>query len=164
MSDLKKPEQSAAQTTQDIVKQVAEAMMGIIPAAVATAVQAANSQRQAAAPQAPAQVRPAARCSDCGQAVSACHGKHVQMVVYPTRYPEHAEYFQGVLLNGVKYLSNNEGHQITVPEVAFSDIKSIVAGFEQNEQDMKLGRKVERHSGTVSPHGVSFNPANQAWR
>lgn len=143
------------------VKFVSEQM---IPAAVAAAVSATTKQ---AAP-APAPTRagpvPQQKCHDCGQVRSGCEGKHVLLAVYPQRYPQHADYFPGVILNGVKYLSNNGSHKILVPANAESTILGVVAGFEQNEHEMANGRKAERHSGHVSPHGASVQPANQAWR
>ena len=167
MSDKKvetKPEIAKSESTilAEAVKLVAEQM---IPAAVAAAV-AATSQRQAA--QVPAGRFPAAvnheRCQDCGQIRTGCNGKHVLAVVYPLRYPMAADYFTGVVLNGVKYMSNNSSHKVLIPADAESSILNIVANFEQNEQDQALGRKAERSSGVVSPNGANFVPANSAWR
>ena len=144
------------------VKYVSEQM---IPAAVAAAVSATTKQPTHAIAPAPARAGSVLRkCHDCGQAETGCEGKHVQMVVYPTRYPQHADYFPGVIINGQRYLSNDSGHKVTVPANCEASILAIVAGFEQNEQDMATGRKAERHSGRVSPHGANVQPANQAWR
>jgi hypothetical protein len=163
MSDDKKPTAPAisADAMAAAIKMVSEQM---IPAAVAAAVSAVSRQNQpAAAPARPSNAAPA-RCSACGQQATACGGKHMEMVVFPLRYPQHAEYFMGVSINGIKYLSNDENHKVVVPENAAGSIKSIVQGFEQNEQDMAVGRKATRHSGSVSPHGNSVSPASQAWR
>jgi hypothetical protein len=166
MSDQKKPEQKPeqlqGQSLQDVVKMFAENM---IPAAVAAAVSAVSTQQaQGSRAPAPQAVRPAPRCPECGQPVTACSNKHISMVVYPTRYPQHAEYFPGAIINGVKYLSNNDSHSVTVPEVSYSDIKTIVSQFEQNEQEMAVGRIAERLSGTVSPRGTQTIQQTQAWR
>lgn len=104
-------------------------------------------------------------CHMCRQdAVTGCGGKHTEMVVYPTRYPEHGRFFRGVILNGVTYLSNNEGHKIVVPEPAANTIAQIVANYEDNEQATRIGRRAERHSGSIGQGGTGFTPANSAWR
>ena len=121
----------------------------------------AGAKPAQAAPPKPPQI---GRCHECGQLVSACDRKHVQMVVYPLKYPQYADYFPGVFVNGVRYLSNDDGHPITVPAVAQAEIAGHVAGFERNEHEMANGRVAERHSGVVSPHGTAFNPASAAWR
>jgi hypothetical protein len=86
------------------------------------------------------------------------------MVVFPRRYPEHGQFFQGVYLNGVKYLSNDEGHEITVPEIAAGSIAQLVQNFENNEQETRIGRRAERFSGTLSPAGSAVTPQNIGWR
>lgn len=160
MSDDTKTNKQPAQSEQITIKQIVEQL---IPSAIAAAVQATKQSQAPVQAARPANVA-APRCGDCGQEKTACGGKHVQMVVFPLRYPQHAEYFMGVQINGVKYLSNDENHKVTVPEEAAGSIKSIVQAFEQNEQDMAVGRKAIRHSGTVSPYGASTSPAQQAWR
>lgn len=142
------------------IKAVAENML---PQAIAAAVHAAsqNNPRVASPP-------PAVRkttCTECGQILeTGCKGKHVQMVVFPQRYPEHAEFFQGVFLNGRRYLSNDENHKVVVPEECVALFNQIIQTFEQNEQDQRVGRSHQHRSGTVSPNGSSFNPARAAWR
>ena len=156
MSDDKKPAPQEQLTMKQVVEQ-------LIPAAIAAAVSATNKQQPAPA----AQARPVGapqRCPECSQQRSACEGKHIEMVVYPTRYPEHADYFVGVMINGIKYLSNDDTHKVLVPENAAGAIKAIVQTFEQNEHDMATGRKAQRHSGVVSPHGAAVNQATAAWR
>ncbi len=159
MSDIKTP--APAPEAPVTVKQLVDLLPTLVASAVGAA-QRANAQ-PAAAPQRAANVAPI-RCSDCGQQRSACEGKHIQMVVYPMRYPQHARFFPGAILNGVKYLSNDEGHRVTVPEIAEATILNLVSGYEDNEQAMAVGRKAERRSGVVSPSGTSVSPANQAWR
>lgn len=134
----------------------------LIPAAVAAAVSAvktADAQRPAVP-----QHKAPQRCTECGQQATACGGKHVDIVVYPLRYPQHADYFRGVILNGVTYLSNNDNHKVRVPAEAESTIRQIVAGYEQNEQDMQVGRQKEHHSGRIGPNGSSVQQAQAAWR
>lgn len=104
-------------------------------------------------------------CSTCHQMRSACEDKHTQMIVYPQRYPEFAEYFPGVIINGQKYLSNNEGHSVTVPACSVGDILKIVRDFEEGERINQMGRKKRHHSGVLSPNGAAVNPyAGQGFR
>lgn len=166
MSDEKKPQSTtqpsfSQSTLEAAIKAVAEQM---IPAAVVAAVAAT---KQGMAPQAAASPRPRGpgpRCHQCSQSLSACEGQHAKMVVYPQRYPEHGEFFQGAKINGVRYLSNNEQHEILVPAEAVATISNLVKAFEQNEQETRIGRKAERRSGSVGPHGSNFSPAQKAWR
>lgn len=159
MSDNKNPAQATKQetlTVQQIVEQ-------LIPAAIAAAVQSGRAASQPAQPQHRA-LQAAPRCQLCGQEKTACGGKHVEMAVFPQRYPQHADYFTGVQINGVRYLSNDGSHKILVPEISANEIAAIVSTFEENEQAMAVGRKATRHSGTVSPNGNSVQPATQGWR
>lgn len=135
----------------------------LIPASIAAAVQAVAAKQPAAQPARTA-VAAAPRCQLCGQEKTACEGKHVEMAVFPQRYPQHADYFTGVTINGVRYLSNDGSHKILVPAVSANEISNIVATFEENEQAMAVGRKATRHSGTVSPLGANVQPATQGWR
>lgn len=166
MSDEKKPTSPAAPVAHsntalaDAVKYVSEQML---PSIIAASVAAAN-KGVAPAPRGPAANAPRAKCHECQQELSGCEGKHTMMVVYPTKYPQHADYFLGVMINGVQYLSNDESHRVLVPANCESTIQGIVATFEQNEQDMLVGRKAIRQSGRVTPHGSSVSPATQAWR
>lgn len=166
MSDEKKTQTSTQpgidkSTLEAAIKAVAEQ---IVPAAVVAAISASKQgQPQAASPSRP-QPPNRERCSACGQAKSGCEGKHTMLVVYPQRYPEHGEFFQGAKINGVRYLSNNENHEILVPTLAVDTIRNLVRAFEQNEQEQRVGRKAERRSGSVSPYGSNFNPALKAWR
>lgn len=135
-------------------------MMDLIQQTLAVAVTTAGASKG------PAQAAPPApksreKCSDCGQQKSGCEGKHIQMTVFPKSY---ADYFVGVVINGVKYLSNHENHKVTVPAACESTIQGIVNTFEKNEQELATGRKANRHSGQVGPNGVSVSQANAAWR
>lgn len=153
-----KPELSDAykQALKDVSEQ-------LIPAAIAAVMTAQKGQAPAERPRAHAPMA-APRCHECGQQKTACEGKHVKLVVFPIQYPQHADFFPGVFINGVRYLSNDGGHAITVPEVSANEIAAIVRGFEKNEQEMAVGRKAERHSGVVSPHGSATVPQTVGWR
>lgn len=166
MSDEKKTQTSTQpsidqSTLEKAIKAVAEQ---IVPAAVVAAVAATKQSQQPVASSSRPQPAVRERCHVCGQARSGCGDKHAKMVVYPQRYPEHGEFFQGAKLNGVRYLSNNESHEIVVPENAVPTIANLIRAFEQNEQESRVGRKAERRSGSIGPHGSNFNPALKAWR
>jgi ferredoxin-like protein FixX len=96
-------------------------------------------------------------CQECGQFKVACEGKHTEMVVFPTKYPEHAEFWPGVKLNAAHYISNNENHRVVVPVSAVPVIMRIIHEFEQNENNMKNGRTKRHNSGSISPGGAAVN-------
>lgn len=158
MSDKNKTEpKTEAQILAEAIEQVAAKLIPAAVAAAVTANQAASQPRQAA----PVQARRGGVCQVCRQRDGACGGKHVEMVVFPEA---HDEYFQGVFLNGVKYLSNDPGHKVLVPADSESDIKRIVAGYVQNERELSQSRKAERHSGVVSPYGTAVTQQHVGWR
>lgn len=97
------------------------------------------------------------RCWECGQYEIACHGKHRQVVVWPSN-PHFVKFFQGYRLNGVTYLSNGPAHAITVP--AEANVEYAVEMWTRNEQELSQGRVAEHNSGTVN----KFTPAVQGWR
>lgn len=135
----------------------------LLPAAIAAALAAQKQQ----APERRVQLQAPSTeiCHQCGQALrTGCEGKHEEMVVYPTRYPEHGEFFQGARINGVTYLSNDENHKVLVPANAVGGIMQLVQGFENNEQETRIGRKAERHSGVVGPSGARTTPQMKGWR
>ena len=161
-TEVKSKPEIPSSVLEAAIKAVADQM---IPAAVAAAV-AATSRGQYVQSAAPSRPLPPSndRCPTCSQLTSACRDEHVEMIVYPTRYEEHAQFFPGAIINGVKYLSNDASHRVPVPKVSEAAVLEIVRNFENNEQDTRLGRKAERRSGVVTPHGAQFSPANQAWR
>lgn len=167
MSDNKKETKTESKPLDpamaEALRLVAEQM---IPAAVASAVAAVSSRQPAAAP---SQSRmsagpPPEICQDCKQELRACKGKHVMAVVFPQRYPHTGDYFTGIVLNGVKYLSNDASHKILIPENALTSIQQMVETYEQNEQDMSVGRKVERHSGSIGPGASGARQQHIGWR
>lgn len=156
---LEKVEVEKPLSNEEILRKVA---MEIVPLAVAAAINARGDSQ----PQRIVEARPRAKadCPDCGQDLRGCEGKHTLMVVYPQRYTEHGAFFPGYILNGVRYLSNDENHQVLVPANCQSEINGAVQRFEQNEQEMIVGRKKTHHSGSISPMGARTNPADAAWR
>lgn len=104
------------------------------------------------------------QCGVCKQALKACGGKHVKMVVFPVKYDEFAPYFLGAKINGVTYRSSNGNRAINIPACAQSTITNIITAFEDNERTVHIGRKKTHNSGSIGPSGKGFNPANAAWR
>lgn len=94
-------------------------------------------------------------CPDCGQKQIACQSKHRKVVVLP-RDARTAVWFPGFFLNGVKYRSNNPGHQITVP--ANANVEHAVEAFEEQEDLVRNGRTIFRNSGGIGG-GQSFTAA-----
>lgn len=103
-------------------------------------------------------------CPTCGQiAVKGrypCKGKHRMMVVFPK--DEHwAKWFQGCFLGGVKYLSDNSGHQVPVP--AENDFESQIAAWVETERVNAQGKKKSWNSGSINGttgNTQGFNPFN----
>lgn len=160
MADIKKNEEKAPvaatpeKSTEDLVRAVTRAVAEELIPAVAAAT---ASTRPAPAP---ARQARSGVCTTCRQRLSACHNEHEDIVVYPTKYEEFGEFFVGVILNGVRYLSNDASHKVTVPKCAVSDILNIVKNFENNERDTRMGRKAQHNSGNAR----SPNPAISGWR
>lgn len=103
---------------------------------------------------------PGEQCTLCKQQLLGCMGEHRFMAVYP-RNRRHGKYFQGVLINGVRYLSNSLAHKIWVP--ANASIEYLIQQFEINEEETMNGRTFEHDSGAIGG-STSFNPATGAWR
>lgn len=103
------------------------------------------------------------KCSECLQLRLACRDKHRKIVVYP-RSAKNGQFFQGLFINGVRYLSNHSGHAIVVPENV--SVEHEIEKWEANEDALSQGRERQHNSGTISMGGgtAGFNPAAQGWR
>ena len=66
----------------------------VISASITAAQAAIQNAPKPAAPSQNQTIIP--QCEKCHQLISACKDKHVKMVVFPTKYPEFAEWFAGV--------------------------------------------------------------------
>lgn len=99
------------------------------------------------------------RCQVCRQilprGVKQGDHTHKRMIVWANY---NSEYFQGVRINGVQYLSNDDRHHILVP--ADANVEYLVAQWENNERVTAEGRKHSHNSGNLN------NPqrATAAWR
>jgi hypothetical protein len=87
-------------------------------------------------------------CPECGQTMFGCKGQHVQMVVWPDN-PHHAQFFQGVFINGVKYCSPGPGVPITVP--AKNDIRSMLSANAELEESYL---RTKKHGGNLGTPGA----------
>jgi hypothetical protein len=142
----KKEEVKAQGSTAEQVREIVEAM---VPSIVA-AVQAGN-QRSGVAPKAK---KP--KCHECGQDNMACGEKHRQVVVFVSGPYE--RWFQGVQINGVAYKSNNASHLITVP--ADANVEYMMEQFRASEERFATGRNFQHNSGYIAQNGPSnFKPA-----
>lgn len=113
-------------------------------------------------------VRQLIQCRECKQAgpgKAPCNGEHIKMVVYPQRYPEFGKWFQGSIINGIRYLSNNRREQILVPAACEGQIIKQITDYEENERVTRMGRTAEHDSGSLAEGGGGrTQPANAAWR
>lgn len=122
---------------------------------IADGIAAAEMVRQGSMPKAAARPDFNDACEECGQKARACKGKHKKVVVLP-KDETLAPFYQGYVLNGVKYLSEHGSHFITLPEAC--DVEYAVQNWENQERSMRQGRKRSHNSGTVAnpriPHGT----------
>jgi hypothetical protein len=139
---------------ESLIKRISEEMLSV---SIATA----SAMRPAAPAPSGHQARDfGPKCGTCGQYETACQKKHVDFCAYPTNYPEFGEFFQGIMVNGVRYLSNGPGHTVKIPAVSEAEFANIIRTYEHNERESRVGRSKVHNSGSV------FNPqpANAAWR
>jgi spore coat protein CotH len=85
----------------------------------------------------------------------ACKGKHRKTVIYPQN-PNYANDFPGLKINGRVYRSNDIGHMITVPFDCNAEY--MVAEWERSENELRMGKQKQHHSGTMGPGGNRINP------
>lgn len=159
MSDPKKVEpvkQTEAQLHDaELIKATVKAVTEeMIPAMLAMQMTGGKAQDQSLhtklAVDQDLQYRRTSKCQVCGQRVSGCLGEHESIVVYPTRFMQYADYFQGVFINGERYLSNNADHRIPVPKNAVGDILHKIRVAEEEEATARNGRVKHHNSGDVS--------------
>lgn len=117
-------------------------------------------------------------CNECGQAIfyeadghtidlkseRGCRGQHAKLEVRCLKYPEFNNTFQGVFINGKRYLSLNPGDLCTVPSSSVGNIISIIQAYEENERVQAVGRKGQ---GRVPEQGFPQNSLQayaQGWR
>lgn len=176
MSDKKTETPKVAPTAQEsrdaelvkaTAKAVSEEMLAVVYAMQsrpqAGAPESSASAAQKLADQQELEFRRSGACGECGQRKSGCRGEHELMSVYPKQFPQYADYFQGVFINGVRYLSNNAEHLIPVPKVAAGDIAHKIQQAENEEMIARTGRVKHHNSGDVSSPRA-FNPAANGFR
>lgn len=149
---------AASSPAPDYSAAVKEAIKEALPLAVGLAAQAAQP---AAKPYQSGQFS-REKCAACRQYLIACKGEHEMLAVYPQN-SKYGRWFQGVWINGERYLSNNLGHKIAVPKA--NDIRNIISTWEAAEEVLQNGRSAVHDSGSIGgPNSGGFVPANAAWR
>lgn len=154
--DVKKPEEKkeepkAVQSVTLDAKSLQEALAAALKQGIAEgmAMAAIAAKPVSATPQTVAQ------CGECKQKVNACKGKHRETVVFPFN-AKWGRWFQGVYINGIRYLSNGPHEKVTVPHD--SDVEYMIAMWEANEEEMKTGRERQHFTGSIGPGGSQTNP------
>lgn len=132
-------------------KAAVEAMM---PAVAASIAAAAPKQAPVSIDRAP---HSHPRCPECNQYIVACKGKHERIVVYPAS-DQFTDWFDGVDINGVRYISSDRNTAIVVPADAAGTIMKMVRDYEENEMQTRMGRKKVRNSGDA----MRSNPVTAA--
>lgn len=151
------PATPAAAVESEIAKAVREALAEALPAVAVAIIQAQKGPAVAVNP-----FPSHEKCPECMQYTRACQKKHVKMVVFPKDAEANADFFPGVFINGVRYLSNHGGHMVVVPEQ--NNIAEIMQNFERNERETRNGRKRMHNSGNLGFGGSSIQPAGNGWR
>lgn len=104
-------------------------------------------------------------CKQAGPNKAPCNGEHIKMVVYPSKYPEFGKWFQGAIINGIRYLSDGRRDRIDIPAACEGQITKQVADYEENERVTVMGRSASHDSGSISEGGGgNANGATSAWR
>lgn len=102
------------------------------------------------------------RCGKCRQhlpsGLKEDEHPHRLVAVYPQNARKHGKWFQGIFINGVRYLSNSAIHKIHVP--ADADVEKMIQIWEENEDELQTGRQVDHNSGSVDKP----TPATVGWR
>ena len=176
MSDPKKSPEKAPepqlQTRQDETAAIASAVTQKTLEAILPSLMQTLSKGQAPAPlaQNPSQQRyipreSKRRCDVCGwflndKSKSSCD-EHDEVVLYPQN-EDYGPHFltHGLVLGGVKYMSEGPQHRIQVPKGAKDTLLHMLQEYERAEKEMRTGRQKKRNLGTVSPAGVKTNPTH----
>lgn len=183
------PAASLASMVKDIV---AEVLKAAIPA-TAIGINQANQMATQQAREALAReiMRKTKRCAICGQPETACGGpwqkdakgddivklkpdgtmdynytlNHTKEYVGP-KDDNLFRWFQGVFVNGVRYLSDYYNHKIWIPRK--SDILTQTNMWEQNEKDLLQKRQAwGQGAGSIGPQGQVMNRGSSqyvGWR
>lgn len=159
--------ETAAERDQRLITSVVKAMMGeMMPAfAAMTRSQSSVGAREGGRP-----VRRFKQCRTCRQAGPGdgppCNGEHSKMVVFPQKYPQFGKYFQGCIINGIRYLSSNRRELVEVPTACVSSIMKTINDFEENEWQTAMGRQGGEDLGSFNEggRGNTYREGTQGWR
>lgn len=146
MSDPKTP---AVPPKADVsqFKEMAQAIGQEMLAVVLASQKSASNE--AALKNIPPAIKSREICHACRQPLTACKGEHTMMVVYPKKYTEFGSFFPGIILNGERYLSNDEQHQVLVPSACVADFDNRIRAFETNEREIGQSRSKQHHNGDI---------------
>lgn len=168
----------------DMAKLISEAV-----SATTTALFKANKDYDASKTEAVVreQLKKRKRCEVCNLPINACGGayavdangkplelkdgqpvinpklNHIKVYVGP-RDEDYFQWFQGVIISGVRFLSDFHGHMIWIPKK--SDILTIVNNWERNEKELSR-RRQGAGKGMKSAFGSGQNVGFQGaigWR
>lgn len=168
---VKTVEEQIATAVQTAIKEAMPAVAAVIAASQPQGV--ASHPAYVPLVQQRAKVNYGVECQVCHQPANACGGvpktkdkqgneiedvekNHVKAVVYPA---EDFDGFPGIWLNHVHYRSNSINHYIWIPRANESDFKVKLNHWTNAEREMRLGRKKEHKSGTMSPRGSNVQEA-----
>ncbi len=156
---------AAAQAASDsldtkIANAVGKGIEAALPLAMAAVGQTlGNSLNPKKAQEAAQEFSSSDRCEKCGQMRRACKNKHVLLVVAPAN-PRRYQRFPGCIVNGITYISPRPGAPIYVP--AENDVLHQLQVYEEEEDNLREGHKLDHNSGTLSPieQNQQVNSAN----
>lgn len=154
---LEQPAAEAPKPKTDEMREVARALAEELVPSVAVAVAQATRGPVVHDPRRQPPPPNPTRCSTCGQLLVACKDEHEMLVVYPQNV-RHGKFFQGLFLNGVRYLSPRPGVAIPVPKE--NNFRYDLAKAEEAEDNFLHGRVIQHHSGSIGHTGTGFVPAN----
>lgn len=168
-----KPEGEAVLSPEDAKLQkmlsviMKEVMGNSVPEMVVNTLTAMQMMQNTSQPQRMASTalaqRPTQKCQECGQLEAACNKEHVKMVVTFTKYPQYAEFFVGIYLNGVRYLSNHPGHYVTVPKAAEGEFMYRLQQAEEEEVVVHTKRTRHHNTGSIDRPN-QLNPVTDGFR
>lgn len=184
LSDVRAKDNFDSTTTRnsELSAMLKEILAQVIPAAGVGISQAqTEANKKALAEQIRLKQARLMRCAICRQPISACGGpyeldkegnptgekdahgnvkvnpriNHIAAYVGPRNH-RLFKWFQGIIVGGVRYLSDRPGHTIWIPKK--SDVLTLINTWENDQEDLLQGRKAEGHGpmGFVGP-GQSVN-------
>jgi hypothetical protein len=147
------PETAVAEPPKKEEGEVAAAVRTVLTEVLPAMAAVQNAQNAKSAKPLPASA--SGRCHICMQYRVACKNKHRETVLFP-KNPNYGNDFPGMKLNGQVYRSDHSGHRIVVP--FDSNMEFGVAEWERSEDELRMGKKRQHHSGSIGTGAAGFNP------